>query len=101
MSTWQPITIAELELVVAEQLRACSPSQQMAFASHRVPFYAVPIRRYGSLEYVLVIAEVPGGLLYYEDVEEGFELGALEDGVLPEAHCQQFELTHALHRLGF
>lgn len=100
-NTRQPITISELELVVAKQLQECSPSQQAAFASYRVPFYAVPMRRFGGLESVLVVAELPSGLLYYEDVEEGFEVGKLEDGVLPDAPCQQFELAHVLHQLGF
>lgn len=101
MDAWRPITIEKLELVVAEQLLACSPSQRAAFASYRVPFYAVPMRRFGGLASVLVVAELPGGLLYYEDVEEGFEVGGPEDGVLPDAPCQQFELTHVLCQAGF
>lgn len=100
-STRRSITISELELIVAKQLQECSPPQQAAFAAYRVPFYAVPMRRFGGLESVLVVAELPGGLLYYEDVEEGFEVGKLENGVLPDAPCQQFELTHVLHQLGF
>lgn len=101
LGAWQPITVAELELLVVEQLEACSPSEREAFATRRVPFYAVPIRRYGAMGSVLVVAELPEGLLYYEDVEGGFEMGILEDGALLEAPCQQFELTHLLHRLGF
>lgn len=102
LDTWQPITVAELEVIVAEQLAACSPQQQTAFATYRVPFYSMPLSRFGGVESALVVAELPGGLLYFEDVEEGFEVGVPgADGVLPDQGCDQLELTHVLYRAGF
>jgi len=102
LEAWQPITVVELEALVADQLPKCSSSQKIAFASYRVPFYSVPFQRNPALEQVLVVAELPSGLLYYEDVEEGFEIGALDaDGVLRDHGCNWLDLTYALSRAGF
>ena len=101
MESWQPITVSELEAIVAKQLLACSLKQQAAFAAYRVPFYPVPLSRLGSIESALVVAELPTGLLYFEDVEEGFEIGTLDSsGVLPDQGCNQLDLTHVLYRAG-
>jgi len=98
---WRPLSIPELEDIVAQQLTACTPSQQLAFAQYRVPFYKVPIHRLGEVEDVLVVAHLPGGLLYFEDIEEGFELSVLgDDGKIPEQGCNQYELCHVLTRAG-
>ena len=101
METWQPISAFELEDLVASQLRNCTPAQQAAFATHRVSFYPVPFQRGASLEQVFVVADLPSGLLYYEDVEEGFEVGILDArGVIQDHGCNQLELAHALSRAG-
>lgn len=98
---WQPISLAELEELVAKELQRCTHNQKDAFARFRVQFYQVPIYRLGSLESVWVVAELPPGLLYYEDVEEGFELGVLgDDGALQNHGCNQYELSHALAQTG-
>lgn len=98
--SWQPFTLAEMEARVAEQLDNCTPCHQTVFALLRVPFYRVQLHRLGRVESVWVVAHHAAGLLYYEDVEEGFEIGIPgDDGVLPERSCNQFELTHVLHRL--
>ena len=98
---WEPISLAELEALVAEQLRFCTQPQAEAFARWRVPFHKVPIHRLGAIESVWVVAELPSGALYYEDVEEGFEIGAFgTDGALIEAGCNQYELTHILAQAG-
>lgn len=97
---WQPITLAEMEALVAEQLGNCTPGHQAVFAALRVPFYRMPLHRLGLIEPVWVVAHVAEGLLYFEDVEAGFEIGAPgDDGALPARGCNQFELTHILHRL--
>lgn len=61
MKTWQPISVSELEALVASQLSACTPAQQTAFATYRVPFYPAPFQRTGALEQVLVVAELLSG----------------------------------------
>lgn len=99
METWQSISASELEDLVALQLRNCTPAQQATFATYRVSFYRVPFQRATSLEQVFVVAEFPSGLLYYEDVEEGFEVGILDaQGVMTANGCNQLALPHALSR---
>jgi hypothetical protein len=98
---WQPITITALDAILSEQLGGCTPEQRTAFAGYRVPFYAVPIRRLGTVESVFVVAELPNGLLYFEDVEEGFEISALgADGAIADQGCNQYELCHVLAQAG-
>ena len=102
MDNWRPIPAPELEALVSSQLSVCSPTQQTAFARYRVQLYPAPFRRADALEQVLVVAELPVGLLYYDDVEEGFEVGAPDSrGILHDCGCNQFELKHALARAGF
>lgn len=99
---WRPLTRAEMEALVTQQLGNCTPDQQAAFAAQRVPFHTVPLHRLGDVEPVWVVAHFAEGWLYYEDVEEGFEVGVPgADGTLPEGGCNQLELTHVLHRLGY
>lgn len=100
LDSWLPITREELEALIARQLQDCSPGHRAIFETLRVPLRAMPLHRLGTIESVWVVAQLPGGLLYYEDVEEGFEVGAPgEDGVLPDRGCSQLALTHVLHRL--
>lgn len=99
--TWRPITAEELDTLVERQLRHCSPAQKKAFERCRVPTRAVPFLRFGALEQVFVVAAMAQGLLYYEDVEEGFEIGTPDaDGILRDHGCQQLELSHLLSRMG-
>ena len=101
MGTWQPISELELEALVASQLRDCTPAQQAGFANYRVSFYPVPFQRTVASEQVFVVAELPSGLLYYDDVEDGFEVGTLDDrGTVRDHGCNQLELMHVLLRAG-
>lgn len=101
MDSWEPMTVQELEALIARQLQDCSPQQQAAFALLRVPIHPVRLHRLGLIEPVLVVARFPQGLLYFEDVEYGFEIGVPgADGVLPTGGCNQLELVHVLNRLG-
>ena len=100
MDNWHPVTVAELEAIVERQLSQCSLLQKAAFEAFRVPFYPVPIHRLGSLEQVLVVAHLPTGLLYFEDVEDGFDVGCLDiDGALAPTTCDQLDLKHVLSKL--
>jgi hypothetical protein len=99
MSTWEPVTVDELEAIVEKQLADCTAAQQALFAACRQPFYPVPIHRLGQLEQVLVVAHLPHGLLYFEDVEDGFDVGTLEpDGALHPHSFNQLDLRHVLPR---
>lgn len=95
------MSVNELEALVTSQLNECSQAQQTYFDIYRVMPYAVPFQRRYGLEHVLVVAHLPNGLLYFEDVEEGFKLGELDaNGVLHDNGCNQLSLSEALARLG-
>jgi hypothetical protein len=99
---WTPITTTDLEQLIDRELLTCTHDQRAAFVARRVSFYAAPIHRLGAVESVLLVAMFTQGLLYFEDVEEGFEFGNLgEDGAIPDQGCHQYALRHVLSQAGF
>ena len=97
MNTWRPISKVELEELLKVQLAECLPEQRELFEKYCVPPYKVPIHRLDGVEEVYVVAKFPFGVLYYEDVEEGFEVDLIgEDGAIPKQGCNQYELKHVL-----
>ena len=100
MDTWQPITVEELDSLVAAELSDCSVEQQQFFERYKVAPRLVPIERFGNVESVFVVAQIHDLVLYYEDVEEGFNISALSaDGAIASPGYEQWELRHALSRL--
>jgi hypothetical protein len=100
MDTWQPVTAEELEALVVAQLADCSPEQQQLFERCKVTPRLVPIDRYGHIESVFVVAQAGNLVLYYEDVEEGFNISPLsQDGAIASPGYEQWELCHALRHL--
>ena len=97
---WKPISQSELEALLDRELSNCTVEQQNIFSQYRVTPYKVPIHRLRNLEEVFVVAELPTGIVYYEDIEEGFEFDHLEaDGAIPKQGCNQYELRHVLSQL--
>jgi hypothetical protein len=97
---WKAITESELEQLVASELLECTGDQRSLFEARRVDFYRVPIRRLSGPEEVLVVAEFDDALMYYDGVEEGFELAELDkEGAILNQGCSQFELRHVMRRL--
>jgi hypothetical protein len=100
MSTWVPITEDELSELIRVQLKDCTEEQRVFFASQRVPFFQAPIHRAGTVEAVFVIARYGAHVIYYEDVEGGFAVDALDDnGEILIQNCDQFDLRQVLHQL--
>ena len=97
MNDWKPITRQELDDLIAEQLAECSPEQAACFRKHRVEPHHAPLERYGKLEQVFVVAQRDDVVIYYEDVEDGFNLSPLgPDGRILQHWCNQDDLKHAL-----
>jgi hypothetical protein len=100
LETWQPITAQEMETLLAKELAACDSAQRALFSRVRVPLRAVPILRHGQIESVFVVAQQGEVVVYYEDVEAGFNLSTLAaDGFIASPGWEQWELRHALSRL--
>lgn len=100
MKSWSPISREELDALVAKELAGCEPEQLSAFSAYRTPVRAVAIDRFGSKESVFVVAQRGNVVVYYEDVEEGFNLSSLaSDGSIATPGAEQWELKHAISRL--
>ena len=97
---WTPISEEELLSLIEAPLLGCDDGLVALFHEIEVPPRRCGIRRFGEVEYVFVVAEAGAGIIYYEDIEEGFEFCELGvDGVIPERGCDQLELCHILERI--
>ena len=66
----------------------------MRITLRRVPVASDPGK------YVYVVAEYQGRVLYYSDVEDGWELEIPNDaGGITDRGCNQFTLSHIMHHL--
>ena len=93
MDTWQPVTVKELESLIAAHLADCSLDQQ------QLP-RPTPIDRGGNIESVFAVAQARDLVMYYEDVEEGFNISPLsQEGAIASPGYEQWELCHALKQL--
>ena len=96
---WRPASIEDVQQIVAKDLAACDAEQRATFAKYAVEPYIAPITRYGKNETVVVVARKGNEAIYYEDVEEGFNVSPVtEDGRIAEHWCNQDELGFALSR---
>ena len=97
MTTWTPISLDELEALIQVELNECSDELRGVFTKFRVPAYLAPLERYGKLGEVFVVARRGDEVLYYEDVEEGFNFSPVDlNGRVLEHWCNQDELRFAL-----
>jgi hypothetical protein len=95
---WQPATIADVKMIVEEDLTTCDAEQAAAFRRYSVDPYPTPILRYGRLESVIVVARRGDEVIYWEDVEAGFNVSPVAlDGRILNHWCNQDELGYALN----
>jgi|HubBroStandDraft_1064217.scaffolds.fasta_scaffold159344_2 hypothetical protein len=96
---WKPATLDQVKDIVKTDLEKCDPQQLAVFHQHSVePFFA-PILRYGNLGKIVIVAQKSGEVIYWEDVEEGFNISPLgSDGFVLEHWCNQDELGWALNQ---
>ncbi|WP_418131378.1 hypothetical protein ABL849_12040 [Variovorax sp. 375MFSha3.1] len=100
MDRWVPISRDELEELVSAQLTECSPEQADQFARLRVPFRAAPIMRAGVSESVFIVAQLGEMAIYYEDVEDGFNVSEVApDGSIATPGFEQWTIADAIQHL--
>jgi hypothetical protein len=75
---WKRATIEDVRAIVERELAGCSLSQLNLFEKYRVQPHVAPIMRSGSLESVVVVAQRGNEVIYWEDVEEGFEISPVD-----------------------
>jgi hypothetical protein len=77
--------IEEVERILKRHLETCTTAQLQEFRKHCTKPYLAPLVRYGKLEQVVVVARKKNEVIYWEDVEEGFNVSAvLSDGTIRE-----------------
>ncbi len=81
MDTWQPITDEEFSGLFAEQYDELDREEKDLFDRHRVGPWKAVIRRSEQAgdEPVFVVAEADGGVLYFDDVEYGFNISGVDN----------------------
>jgi hypothetical protein len=95
---WKPATVEEVKQIIKNHLANCDQEELETFRTYGVQPYSAPILRYGRLENVVVIARRGEQVIYWEDVEEGFNVSPIgEDGRVLEHWCNQNELRFALN----
>ena len=89
----------EVQSLIDTELTDCTPEQKVLFAKHRVPLRATLIERYGNLESAFVAAQRGDEVMYYEDIEGGWNFSPLTaEGHIAQHWCNQDELKCALWR---
>jgi hypothetical protein len=99
MDSWTPINRDALQALVNAQFTQCPPALRSIFEARKVDPYLASIRRPYSQEpeQVFVVARKDDVVMYYEDVEEGFNLSPISnDGWIVEPGFEQDILRWAL-----
>lgn len=98
MGTWQPATLPEVQRLLAEGLAVLHPAHRVRFEAMCIAPKQVPVANTLG-EFVYVVAEYQGKLLYYSDIEDGWELEAPNSGGgINVRGCNQLELTHVMYQ---
>jgi hypothetical protein len=98
MATWNPATLEEVQQLLAEGLSELHPAHRKLFERIRIVPRQVPVADDPG-EFVYVVAEYQGKLLYYSDVEDGWELEFPNSiGGIDARGCNQFKLIHVVHQ---
>ncbi len=94
------ITIEELEEIISSQLASCLPEDAHLFAAIRMAPKKMRLTCGSHSTDVLAVGVFKGKVLYYDDVEEAFEVATPDaDDVIRTGGVGQFQLCHALAQL--
>jgi hypothetical protein len=100
MDRWIPISCDELEELVSAQLTECSPEHAEQFALLRAPFRTASVMRGGVSESVFIVAQLEETAIYYEDVEDGFNVSEVApDGSIATPGFEQWTIADAIQHL--
>jgi hypothetical protein len=99
MNEWTPTGHDEVRVLLACELERLHPVHRSRFQSIAVPIREVPVTD-GTGEKVIVVAEHAGKVVYYSDIEDGWEIDMLNDhGGIAVRGSNQFELSHLMWQL--
>jgi hypothetical protein len=97
---WEPITFEEVNELYETQKKELDATLARLLDYICIPIETCRIRRKKMIESVWVFAETENIVVFYEDVEEGFELGTKDDeGIITCKYSNQWTLGMCLHNL--
>jgi len=101
MSSWSPITLAQLWDIVHAGEREMSPQLSRLWHVIRVDIAKWQLSPWGDLGNGFWVVGVIGNqVLWYNDIEDGFNWSAYSTfGVIGEYWCNQDELHHSIYQL--
>ena len=81
MESWQPITDDQFSRLFAEQYSDLNSVEKDRFDRHKIDHWKAVIRRSEEAgdEYVFVVAQTKDGILYFDDVEYGFNISDINE----------------------
>ena len=98
MMTWRPASKKEVESILAEDMSKLHPRHRALFESIRVSTRPIPVED-DLGQFVYVVGEHKGRVLYWSDIEEGWELEEPNvKGGINARGCNQFELSHIMYQ---
>ena len=99
MTTWRPASRSYVEDQLTSQLRELARHEREAFEAIGVPFRQVRVADDRG-QSVYVVAEHDGQVVYWEDVEEGWNVSKLDwAGQIPSRGSEQDDLKALMYRL--
>jgi hypothetical protein len=88
-----------VEALLERAVAGLHPAHRPLFAAMRVPLRSVPVAAHPG-QRVFVVAEHEGRILYWSDIEDGWELELPDsDGGIADRGTSQFELSHLMWQL--
>jgi len=97
---FEPITEKELTNLIEEQKSLLNEKELSFFNFIEVLLEKTKIDRFGAIESVFIVAKYGCKIIFYEDVEEGFEITEIDgSGVIKNYGASQFELEHIINQL--
>jgi hypothetical protein len=96
MGIWRPATFEEVEALLVDSEQGLHPAHKVQFQKMKTPFRKVPVASHPG-ETVIAVAKYEDKVIYWSDVEEGWELDSLtENGGIWERGSNQYELSHIM-----
>ncbi len=95
---WSPISYNELTEIIARDLQNCDSEALAVFESMKIEPRKAEFARTSVIDEIFIVAESAGKVIYYDDTEDGFEVGRLVGNRI-EGGTGQFTLAQALRQI--
>jgi hypothetical protein len=95
---WRSATIEEVKKILQDDLSRCDSEQLNVFNKYTVEPHFSRVVRHGKAENVVVVARKGNEVIYWEDVEDGFNVSPVSsEGTILQHWCNQDDLGTALN----